>query len=91
MSLESVQFLYRNTLFIVGAGTAGCVLASRLTEDPNTKVLLIEAGGHMGYFTRIPLTSTAAQQSPYDWSVQTSPQKYSSFGTYAQVNDKSPF
>lgn len=40
---------------IVGGGTAGCVLAARLTERPGTRVLLLEAGGEYAQVLSVPL------------------------------------
>uniref|UniRef100_A0A182MCE4 Glucose-methanol-choline oxidoreductase N-terminal domain-containing protein n=1 Tax=Anopheles culicifacies TaxID=139723 RepID=A0A182MCE4_9DIPT len=65
---------------IVGAGTAGCVLANRLSENPNITVLLVEAGDTFGAASIIPLISTAMQGTKYDWAFRTTPQKYSSYG-----------
>ncbi|GIT69697.1 MAG: hypothetical protein Ct9H300mP27_08010 [Chloroflexota bacterium] len=39
---------------IVGGGSAGCTLASRLTEDPNISVLLLEAGPDYTNFDQVP-------------------------------------
>ena len=61
---------------IVGAGTAGCVLANRLTEDSNITVLLLEAGPvDSKYLLNIPLLQSEITLSELDWKYQTVPQK----------------
>jgi choline dehydrogenase len=60
---------------IVGAGSAGCVLASRLSEDPNCKVLLLEAGGEGGAPSICtPALYGSLQDSPFDWGDRSLPQ-----------------
>jgi choline dehydrogenase-like flavoprotein len=60
---------------IVGAGSAGCVLASRLTEDTGTNVLLLEAGGSdRKLHVRVPAAFSKLFRSPLDWCYDTVPQ-----------------
>jgi len=62
---------------IVGAGSAGCVLAHRLSEDPNCRVLLLEAGGEDDVTAiRTPALFSQLQDSPCDWSDRTLPQTH---------------
>ncbi len=60
---------------IVGAGSAGCVLANRLSEDGNYSVLLIEAGPQDSMREiHIPLAFAKLQLSDVDWNFKTIPQ-----------------
>jgi choline dehydrogenase len=63
---------------IVGAGSAGCVLANRLSADPDAKVLLIEAGGKDDWFwIDIPVGYLYTIANPRtDWCYKTQPDEH---------------
>ncbi|XP_048768061.2 alcohol dehydrogenase [acceptor]-like [Ostrea edulis] len=62
---------------ILGAGSAGCVLANRLSENPESSVLILEAGGSEleNINISIPLASGSVQLSKEDWMFRSVPQK----------------
>lgn len=70
-------------MVIVGAGSAGCVLANRLSQDPSRRVLLVEAGGgHRHPLLHIPAGWAANFKNPkVDWGYSTEPE--------AQLNGRS--
>ena len=59
----------------VGGGSAGSVLAARLSEISNWNILLIEAGGEQSQKVKIPWFHLWLVDSVHDWKYSTEPQK----------------
>jgi choline dehydrogenase len=69
VGMDSFDFI------VVGAGTAGCVVAARLSEEPDRRVLLIEAGRNGGPDAMsVPAMWPTLMGSDVDWGLQTVPQ-----------------
>ncbi|XP_053995045.1 glucose dehydrogenase [FAD, quinone]-like [Hylaeus volcanicus] len=75
---DAANFLTKEYDFvIVGAGSAGCVLANRLSEIKHWKVLLLEAGIEEPMVADIPALATMLQASNIDWMYRTQPEQHS--------------
>ena len=60
---------------VVGAGSAGCVLAGRLSEDPSVRVLLLEAGDRdTAREVAVPAAFSKLFQGPHEWNYRTDPE-----------------
>ncbi|NRA59952.1 MAG: choline dehydrogenase [Psychrobium sp.] len=72
--MNSEKFDY----IIVGAGSAGCVLANRLSEDSNSRVLLLETGGSdKSIFIQMPTAlSIPMNTKKYAWQFETQPEPF---------------
>jgi len=78
---------------VVGAGTAGCIVASRLAENPSINVLLLEAGGPQSVITDMPGNTLFLAGGEFDWNYHVVPQTsaglaYPNFAISRGVNQK---
>jgi len=75
LKVQDTEKLFKSYDFIVvGAGSAGAVIANRLSENPNWKILLLEAGGDETEISDVPALAAYLQLGRMDWKYKTEPQ-----------------
>nr|CAI5848697.1 unnamed protein product [Callosobruchus analis] len=67
------RMLKQYDFIVVGSGTAGCVVANRLSENPEWTVLLIEAGRTENYIMDVPIMANFLQFTESNWAYKTEP------------------
>lgn len=72
-SLSIQELLPEYDYVIIGGGSAGAVVANRLSENKNCTVLLLEAGGDENVLTELPITTSLFQNKSLDWGFKTEP------------------
>ncbi|XP_058799457.1 glucose dehydrogenase [FAD, quinone]-like [Phymastichus coffea] len=85
--IDQRQLLSTYDFIVVGGGSAGAVVANRLSEIPDWKVLLIEAGGDENEVSDVPALVGYLQLSEMDWMYQTAPPTNSPY-CLAMVGDR---
>ncbi|XP_070387854.1 glucose dehydrogenase [FAD, quinone]-like [Dermacentor albipictus] len=81
-----VTFNAESLAALVGAGSAGCALANRLTADGTASVLLLEAGGLEDAAVQVPLFSVLLERTDIDWAYISERQHNASLSIDDQVN-----
>ncbi|PSN46845.1 Glucose dehydrogenase [FAD, quinone] [Blattella germanica] len=77
---DEAKTLPEYDFIVVGAGTAGCAVANRLTEIPEWQVLLLEAGGEENYIMDIPINAIRNQFSGINWNYRSVPSDVACLG-----------
>lgn len=76
---------YKINFWKVGSGSAGSIIALRLSANKNNKILLVEAGSHGGRLLNVPMEGPALQGTAADWHHTTVPQNSACFGLKNKV------